>query len=321
MRVERVDPFAFAEQAAQILRESFRPPCTYYTTEYLHWQFQFPGPVRPLGVAAWEGHDAIGFAAATPRRVRFLNCTSSVYILSFAAVRPAWRGRGVAYRLYEVLLDAIRQTRTVIVTFASAEPAGNLSRVRTQFEAGGFRRRPLGSFQAYGFFPGLQLRSSGLQPPPPGDSVDLDQLIQACDDGHTLWSAPDRAQQDHYARDPRPRALLVAGTADLTPAAAGFVVQSEIVTAHGRQFAVILENIYLPRPGARALEGLFSQASRHWPGCARAPVIAPNLQGISLDVLRSAGLRQIPSQFEGFVYSPDPASPLLAVQSTNLEIV
>ena len=93
----------FATEASRILEEAWEPPTLRYTPGFLHWQLSFPSAVELPGVAAFEGTDPVGFAAATARRLRCGSAVFDMAIVSFVAVRPAWRGQGIASGLYRVL--------------------------------------------------------------------------------------------------------------------------------------------------------------------------------------------------------------------------
>ena len=68
VHIEIVNPSDHAGPAAQLLRCAWRPPCLYYTADYVRWQLRFPSSHSARAVAAWEGGEMVGFAGLTPRR-------------------------------------------------------------------------------------------------------------------------------------------------------------------------------------------------------------------------------------------------------------
>jgi predicted N-acetyltransferase YhbS len=320
VHIEIVNPSDHAGPAAQLLRRAWQPPCLHYTADYVRWQLRFPGPHPAQAVAAWEGGEMVGFAGLTPRRIRFGHRPAAAYVLSFVAVYPVCRGRGLAAGLYAALLDAVRGTEVPIIGFALLGSAGQRTLLRA-YEAAGLRCRPLGEFQTYGFHsPRLALPPDVSTEEPA--AADLVSVIEACVGPRTLWSAPDARQLDHYRQDLRPRALVLVRGPDRQPAGAGLVVRADMATAKGVQPAVTVESVFLPWPEAGTLRALLDHAARRWPSAAGpTPVMAPNLQGLDAALLRSAGVRQVAPGFAGYVGVADPTHPLLGAESTNLEIV
>src|ERR1035437_6426771 len=125
----------FARDASAILEQAWEPPVLHYSPAYLSWQLSFPSAVEMPAVAAFDGGDPIGFDAA---------------IVSFVAVRPAWRGQGVAAGLYRTLLEVLADRAIPVVTYAIAESAGHRALLRSYREAG-FQIRPMGPYTSYAF--------------------------------------------------------------------------------------------------------------------------------------------------------------------------
>jgi hypothetical protein len=262
----------------------------------------------------------IGFAGLTPRRIRFNHRPAAAYVLSFVAVHPVCRGRGLAAGLYAALLDAVRGTELPVIGFALLGSAGQRTLLRA-YEAAGLHWRPLGEFPTYGFL------SPRVAPPPDvyteePAAADLMPAIEACVGPRTVWSAPDARQLDHYRQDPRPRTLVLVRGPDRQAVGAGLVVRADMATSRGVEPAVTVESVFLLRPDAATLRALLNHAARRWPSAAGpTPVMAPNLQGLAAALLRSAGVRQVAPGFAGYVGAADPSHPLLEAKGTNLEIV
>src|SRR5687768_7683815 len=107
-----------------------------------------------------------------------------------------------------------------------------------------------------------------------------------------MWSAPDRAQLEHYGRDPRGRRLLVVEEAGGI-AAAAIVVLAEVIEKGGDVDRVTtLDAVWLPDPTTERLSGLCRGAAAVFADRASTPVVsAPNLAALPADVIRAAGLR------------------------------
>lgn len=315
MDIELVDPRPFAEAAGRLLQSVWQPPCTHYSADYLSWQFGFAGRLRPLGAVALAGSDLIGFAAATPRTARFRGREVAVYLLSFVAVRADQWGRGLAAGLYARLLDAVRAARAPVVTYAFPDSPGQRALLRA-YEAARFVCQSLGPFAVHGYLP---RRGESPLPVATADAAGLSEMAAGCDDPAILWSAPTPDELAHYARDPRPRVLLVAREQD-RPVAAGFAVRSALATPTGLEAVTVLDNLFVRAPAG--LQALGHEAARRWPSPSSSSlVLIPNVRGIPPAVLRAAGLRQLPQRVEGYLCVTDPADPLLGAQATNLEVL
>jgi GNAT superfamily N-acetyltransferase len=274
-------------------------------------------------VAAFDGEEQVGFAAVTPRLVRYDAVYAPVYILSFVAVRPAWRGQSVATRLYATLLEELRGLGIPIVTFA--EPGtGGQRRLLQAYTAAGFTCHPLGSYVVHGY-----IERSGSVPPAglayaDADPEELLPIIQDCQGEQTLWSAPERPQLEHYRADPRPRALVVARRADGTAAGAAFLVQAEVESGQGTETVTMIDSLFLPlgKGDAEVLRGFFYHASRRWSSGSKPSIVtASNLRAIDPAIIRAAGLRQTPGRFEGYLCVADAGHPWLTAERTTLEVV
>jgi GNAT superfamily N-acetyltransferase len=112
-----VNGAGFASEASRILEDAWEPPTLRYSPGYLGWQLTFPSEVELPAVAATEGGEPVGLAAATDRRLRCGSSAFGVAVVSFVAVRPAWRNRGVASGLYRLLLKALADLSVPVITF------------------------------------------------------------------------------------------------------------------------------------------------------------------------------------------------------------
>lgn len=321
LRIDQVNPGAFADSASRILRESWPAPCIHYSPAYLRWQFGVPGAHPAVGVAAFDGDEPVGFAAATPRRLRLQQVRSAAYLVSFVAVRPAWRRRRVAARLYACLLEALRVTGLPIVTFAESNSAGEQA-LLSAYPAAGFHLRTLGRFPTYGYAPCAGAAPSSVQVVETTDAAAILAAIQGCGHHQILWGDVDRRWLNYTTTDPWPRATVVLRQAEGDGLGCAMIVRAEIATADGVRFVAMIDQLFMDRPAAETLRALCEFARQRWSSPAARPLVtAPNVWGIDPMILRSAGLRQSPRQFTGYISSPDPLCPFLKALGTNLPVV
>jgi len=83
-RIRPVDPIPFADSASALLRAAWKPPFIDYTPDYVRFQCGFPTPLPPIGIAAFDGEDPVGFVAATGRASN----AGPIYLASYLALRP-----------------------------------------------------------------------------------------------------------------------------------------------------------------------------------------------------------------------------------------
>ena len=332
-RVEEVNPAGFAEAASRLLEESWPAPHPRFSPEYLRWQLGFPGALPPLAVAAFDGAEPVGFAGATPRCVRFRGKRWDVYVVSFVAVQPAWRGRAVGEALYAAMLERVRARGAPVVTFAAPESAARRVLLRA-YAAAGFTVRSLGAFAGHGYLasaasgPALEATSRGgaaaaaLVTRHVSDLSELTPLIAASDDSRVIRGDPGPDALEHARGDPRqPRGVLVYDAGGSAVAGA-MLARPEVVERDGVRAITTVERVILPNPEAAPLRAVLTAAASAYPGAAGPSVISvPNVCGIDPATLRIAGLRRLPSTFDGFCCAADARHPLLAADSTDLEVV
>jgi hypothetical protein len=268
---------------------------------------------------AFDGDEPVGFFGVVPRRMRYGDRRLEAHLLSFLAVRPAWRGP-LTFAIYTKLVEVIRAAGKPVVTFP--QPGSIAERMLFwNFERAGFRTCSLGSYRTYGAVsrPGPSVLDARAME---GDEDEFLEVIRCCRDERTLWSDPDRDQLRHYREDPSRRALALVRDGSDRPIGAAMVALSEVVSPQGLESIPMIDSVFLPRPSAEALIALVRFASERWAGRATSPVVsAPNLAGIDVAILRAAGLRATPSVFQGYFFVPMTKAPPEAIAGTNLEIV
>ena len=258
-----VDGPVFSGEASAILGEAWLPPALKYTPEYLRWQLSFPSGIPTPVAAAYDGSRPVGFAAATARRFETCGCGLDAAVVSFVAVRPAWRGRGVAAGLYSVLLKALHESDVPVVTFAITGSSGERAIARAYPEAG-FAIQPLGNYPTYAFQRASPVNQEWR--PGRGGFSELFSIVKFCSrDAVGLWSAPSKAQFEHYLADPRPRRFLVAENASTGALAAAWAIRSEVITPQGATVLTTLDSIWLPDARIEGFECLLRMAAAAWP--------------------------------------------------------
>jgi len=253
---ELVDGASSAAVASEILSEAWAPPAICYTPDYLKWQLSFPGPTSLQAVVAFDGNEPVGFAGASWRRMRCgqtLSAVSNVALVSFVAVRPSCRGRGIAAGLYRRLLSFIREIEAPVITFAIAGSPGEAILLRSYAEAG-FKVRSLGAYPRYACLARNQIppENAGIElTVNPDDLLSvLPDVVSHCDsDTGILWSDPAPDQIRHYMNDPRPRALLTSTTAESGLLQAAWSVRMDVRTPAGEDTMTAIDSVWLPRTG------------------------------------------------------------------------
>lgn len=309
IRFQKVSGAGLAAEASALLSASWTAPSLRYTPEYVGWQLSFPGPNPAPAVAAFLEGRLVGFAGSTHRRLRHRTRALDALVVSFVAVHPDFRCRGIAAGLYRELLVAIRPLGMPVVTFAQAGSAGQRA-IERAYPANGFKLQSLGSYPGY-------MCASKPAPPEwrPGEIPELPRIAASrSHHGAALWSDPDAAQIEHYARDPRTRRLLMCG------GAAAFVVPLEYIMQGGTNTVIALDAAWIDREAPAALHGFASAALSLYPG-AGAILNAPSLGGFDPAGLRSAGFRQVAPGFHGYFATPPRMEGIEELEYTNLEII
>jgi ribosomal protein S18 acetylase RimI-like enzyme len=319
MQFERVDPASVVEEASVVLREAWTAPVLHYTPDYLRWQLGFPGAPGQC-VLARDGGEPAGFIGLAPRRFRFRGAETDGYVLSFVAVRPAYRRRGLAGELYAELLSGLRASGLPSAVFVEAQSQAARRVLLKAVERLGFKLKGLGQYVNYGFMARPKAALPAASVVESGSLEEAQRAIASCSAEGTLWSAPDRAQIEHALRDPRPRKLLLIQDGGSTVGAAT-VFLSEIVTSKGFDQVSTLDTVFLPEPTSDRMAALGRAAAAAFAGRATSPVVsAPSLATVAPDVLKAAGFMRTGAAYDGFVLHGE-GHPCLEAEVTNLEVV
>jgi hypothetical protein len=315
-RIEIVDPITGAATASRILRAAWTPPCLDYSAEYLEWQFTFPGVLEPKLVVGFLDDDALGCAAVTQRGFLLEGTHVDAYVLSFVAVDPVARGRGLAAAIYAGLLESI-SSEVPVIAFAEPNSVGEHLLINC-VAAASFALHRLQPCRGVGYVrrtvPGIP---TGCSAAPARDYEDFTSAIPRADNAR-LWSHPNMKQMVHYASDPRERVMMVIRDPEGVSIGSAMIVIAEIVSAQGRQRVPMLESVCLPSRSTDGLLAAFNFAADHY---GSATILASNLSCLDNAVVRTSGARAMSSLFNSYVFFKSGRRGLENVSCLNLEVI
>jgi len=309
--VGQVDAGAHAAAAAALLRCAWTPPCVRYSDDYVRWHLSHPGAAPAVAVMARDGNRPVGFVALLPRGLARDAGTTSVYVLSFFAVHPEYRGARIGFALAARAV-ALADRPVIVYTQPGSRSARVLARAA---EARGWIYRPLAGLRTYagGSGPGhagVAVRHATVEeyvaavkgPLAPGDA----------------WRLPTLEEAAYSLTDPRGACLAVAEREGATRGAA-LIVRSQLVTAAGNEDVPALDSVHIDADHAAVLSA-FRVFALAWSG--GAPVVtAANLHAVPAGAIREAGFRATRSSFDAALIG-EPSDPFVSeTRSTNLEVV
>ena len=317
-RIEIVDPVQVAGVASRILQTAWKPPCLHYSADYLGWQFAFPTLLPRVCAMAYLDDRPVGCIAVTPRRFAIARETFAGYVLSFLAVDPIAKGRGLATAMYAAVLEALPLDTPTVAFFEPGSVAEGL--LLQNLQRASFRHHSLLACRAIGFLPrpgGGSARSGVVE-----DTVNYEAFSSAArmsNELTTLWTDINQEHWDHYREDPRGRAMLALHDERGNPVGTAMFVNAEVLSTQGLQRVPMLESVALAEPTPAALGALFEfAASRAQPGSA---VIASNLSYIDAAMLRAAGARALPSSFNAYAFVRGQQHVVETAAGLNLEVI
>jgi GNAT superfamily N-acetyltransferase len=305
-------------EVAALLQHVWNPPCLWNSADYIRWQFAMPGRrLRSRGVGAYAGAQMAGFVGVVPRGVRLGDWIDDLWVLSFLAVGPEARGKGLARRLVDELARELDGAPILLYTQPGSHAEGVL---RAGLTAQGSIMRTIGSARTYGgMLAPLSAEAAELTIEPVGEHEAWQRAIgvrPASADRLEAW--PTAAEFAHYLADARGRTFHAVRTADGRTVAAASAVSAELHTSTGIVRQPTIELLTLHEPDAHVLAAAVRQAPV--PAAETGPVLAANLLGIDEALLRPAALRATRSQWAVHLCYRD-GHPLAAATQTNLEIV
>lgn len=307
-----VDPAGHAPEAAALLRQSWGPPCLRYSDAYVRWQLTFPGTVPPRAVSASDNRRMIGFVALIPREIATRNGPATIYVMTFFAVHPEYRGARIGTELARRIVEIADRP---ILTYA--EPGAHSERAFAQAAtARGWTFRHVAALRTYA-------GGASAQPTPsivarPATLEEFIAATRAHESTPVAWSQPTRAPARHYLSDPREACLAVAEGKHGEMLGAALIVRSELLTADGAEDVPSVDMVHLRERHAETLSAFRRFALERWNG--PSIVTAPNLDVVPAAAVRQSGFRATRSAFNLAILG-DPAEPLTSeVVSTNLEV-
>lgn len=317
-RIELVDPLDRAADASAILQAAWKPPCLYYSPEYVRWQLSFPGALPSMAAIASVDHRPAGCVALITRQFVYASSSFAGYVLSFAAVDPTVTGRGIGTALYAALLDVI-PSGVPVFAFATPATAGERLLVNS-FQRASFRRFQLAPCKAAGYVQVPATRGAAVSPAreasthrefSAGHLLSPDQL--------TVWIDMTESQWGHYAKDPRGRRMLVIRDSEGDAAGTAMVTMGEVVSNDGVQRIPMLEAFTSATPTPEGLKSALAFAAGH--SAPGSTVIASNLSYVDPQTVRAAGARTLPSTFNSYLFVKGDALAVEKAQSLTLEVI
>ena len=312
IRFHDVEPFAHASDAARLLRASWAPPCLRYSDAYVRWQLTFPAAMPARAVVASDAGRTIGFAALIPRQISTAGGRSLIYVLTFFAVHPDYRGARIGT---ELARRVVEMSDRPVITFT--EPGSRSEHAIAQAaNARGWTFKHMAALRTY----------AGGAAPQPESSIVARQAtaeeflaaIRTHEPAPVAWSEPTLEQARHYLSDPREACLAVAEGAQGETLGAALIVRSELLTADGAEDVPALDMVRV-RDRHAAVLGAFRRFALGRSDGASV-VTAPNLDVVPASAVRQAGFRATRSAFNAALLS-HPAEPIATeVVSTNLEV-
>ena len=294
--------------------------------QYLRWQLSFPGTLQYPAVAAFDGSKPVGFAAISARRFRLGSIQWNSGILSFVAVLPLFRGKGIAGQLYQRLLGATKKMAMPVLIFVQARSPGE----RTLISAASSSEchlRQVGQYQLYGYLPRPNTRiDKDCYAAKAEESEVIQTLPRAVNhcatDLHTIWNDPSDDQIQHYVHDPRTRTLAVLKSRGDELVGAAWIVQAEFEYSNGFQLVTTVESVFIPWGRPEYLVDILRLASAEPLDGQQQIVAASNLAGFDPAQLQVAGIRLMPSiPFHAYICAAAIPKWLCDAHCTNVEIV
>jgi hypothetical protein len=315
-RIEVVDPVPFAGIASEILQAAWKPPCLYYSADYLSWQFSFPSHLPRVGVVAFLDDRAVGCIAVTARHFVCASEKFAAYVFSFLAVHPSAGRRGLASAMYAALSDAIPVEIPMVGFAETGSPAERL--MVGSLQRASFRHHPFLVSRAVGFLPrsGAPKRSSVVVETE--SYTEFSSAARISDQHSTLFTDITEEHFDHYCKDPRQRTTVAVRDENGTAIGTAMIVNANILSAQGIQRVPMLENVALAEPTPDAIAALLEFAAART--LAGSTVIASNLSHVDAALVRAAGARALPSSFNPYAFVRGPKHVIETAAALNLEV-
>jgi GNAT superfamily N-acetyltransferase len=311
VELHQVEGDAHAADAADLLRRAWAAPCVRYSDSYVRWHLTFPATIPTVAVMATDRTRPVGFVALLPRRIAAGSQTATVYVLSFFAVHPDYRGAHIGSALASRIIE-IADRPIVVYTEPESQSARVLARaVRSR----GWMYRHLGGLRTYAGGRGAEAPSVRVRPATAEEYVAAVTRPRA---SGVAWSQTTPEQAAHYLADPRGACLGVAEQPGGVTLGAALIVRAQLLTAAGAENVPALDSVHVDDNHGTVLSA-FRAFALEWSGGAQV-VTAANLDAIPANAIRQAGFRATRSVFDAAIIG-DPADPVvMETRSTNLEV-
>lgn len=325
-RIELVNATSLAEEAAHIMRESWRQPCVYFTSSYLQWQFNYRGDYSAISAAAFDGGRLIGQAAIVPRRLTVNGRMIDAFHLSFVCVLPEYRGQGLASRLYRSLLNEIAERKWPFVAFTLRDSPGYKTFL-SGTKATGFQVQSLGEYIVHGYLyrpthPSTPDPSISISIAGPNDVSAYIDFVHSSIDDRTLGVYADEETVKHWSIDPRQsRRVLARRDGEIVGAVR--LARAQVASQRGIEPITSVEHMFLRSHDASVVKALANEAGATWSnGVAPEYVSFANVGRVNETVIRDAGIRKTHTVYLGFLGIPPgyEGQPLDHIDHTNMTV-
>jgi GNAT superfamily N-acetyltransferase len=325
-RIEIVPAIPYVEEAAQVLRDSWRVPCVHYTSSYLYWQCSYRLDSDAIAAVAIDGNSLIGHSTIIPRRMEIHGRSIDAYHLTFVCVVPEHRCRGIASRLYDAILQEVGRQNWPLIAFTREDSPGDRA-FSSGIKRANFTHHQLGDYIVHGYLyrsPQEPVVHSGLEVVTSTVSEDsaFVELMAASSDRNSLEISGDPETLRHWSLDPRgSRQIRVRRDGRLV--AGAMIVRGQVSTMKGLEPVTSVEQIYLAEHDPVLLKLVCEAAGAAWFGGTRPEFVSlPNLAQFPEAMIREAGIRQTPTKFLGHLAIPKgyDASIFDGIRLTNLAV-
>lgn len=275
-----------ALEVAALLERAWSVPSLHYTPEFIAWQMSFPGSPPFVGFRADRG-ELVACGGASFRQAILPDDASGapffLALISFVAVDPQWRGRGLAREVYRKLLTDIE---VPVLTFALQNSPG-AKLIESVYAGLGFDLHSLALCRIYA-------RSAVVDPG--GWNLGAVEILPTRPKqlpAGGLYSFPSPAEWAHQQKDPRPHVLCRWGDA------VAWICAQEVRGVTGIHRQAFLESTW--GMCAEDLPSLAGFCALQGAACGESNLLqAGNLSFLPAEDLRRGGWRQISIPFSSW---------------------
>jgi hypothetical protein len=239
----------------------------------------------------------------------------TIYVLTFFAVHPEYRGGGIGARMARLILTACDRPT---LTYAEVNSPSEKALAAAALSVGWMFKR-IAELRTHG----CACVSGDRDAAAVARHATVDEFLAAldgCTSAAVAWSRPAVEQVKHYVADPRGSCLAIVQGRSGQMLGGGLIVRSQVVTALGAESVPSLDAVFLQGAQGPALAALAGFARDRWPSDGGSVVTAPNLHTVQADAIRMAGFRATRSAFHLAVMGPESDPIVRETTTTNLEV-